>query len=81
MNNNTLVFPNMVEGNGKNLHADGGLTKRELFAAMAMQGIVSKVPYLTQTVAESKIEKRAEIIARGAIMYADSLIAELEKKK
>ena len=47
-----------------------GLTKREIFAAMAMQGIISSVPdsLLPADVAEWSKE------------FADTLIAELEKE-
>jgi hypothetical protein len=45
-----------------------GLTKRELFAAMAMQGF-----------AASKYKATADEFARYAVMMADDLLAELEK--
>lgn len=43
-----------------------GLTKRELYAAMAMQGQIGE-------------PKFAEAIARRAVIYADALLAELAK--
>ena len=43
-----------------------GLTKRELLAAMAMQGQIGE-------------PKFAEAIARRAVIYADALLAELAK--
>jgi len=46
-----------------------GLTKREYFAAMAMQGILS---HLTTRVS-------AEEVARAAVELADQLIIELNK--
>lgn len=55
-----------------------GLTKRELFAAMAMQSIIRKLPLDTDMpVGISEKESNA---ARGALDYADALIAELERK-
>lgn len=48
-----------------------GLTKRELFAAMAMQGMLSSWP------ADSKFYP--EHTAQRAIEFADALIAELAK--
>lgn len=48
-----------------------GLTKREYFAAMAMQGIVAKFGIF--------IEKDFETHAREAVGMADGLINELNK--
>lgn len=48
---------------------DGSLTKREYFAAMAMQGLV----------ANSKIAKTQNISAT-AVILADALIEELNKE-
>lgn len=50
-----------------------GLTKREYFAAMAMQGILATV-----TIGR---EDYAVIIAQAALMNADALIAELNKER
>lgn len=47
-----------------------GLTKREHFAAMAMQGVLSSL---------EAVEK-AEKIALAAVLMADALIAELNKE-
>jgi len=47
-----------------------GLTKREHFAAMAMQGILAKY---------GPDEQRHETTATDAIDLADALLAELEK--
>lgn len=46
-----------------------GLTKREHFAAMAMQGLCS----------HSGDYHLPEHMAKDAVMYADALLAELEK--
>lgn len=48
-----------------------GLTKRELFAAMAMQGFAAD-PGIT--------EARPEALAAGAVRWADALLAELAKE-
>ncbi len=46
-----------------------GLTRRELFAAMAMQGMLSSPnPYV-----------RGDELAQTALYYTDALIAELDK--
>ena len=50
-----------------------GLTKREHFAAMAMQGIISSGNL------RGKQEGLSEGVSRVAIEYADALLAELEK--
>ena len=47
-----------------------GLTKRELFAAMAMQGIRATMPYGRASYAEA---------AHGAVAQADALLAVLER--
>ena len=52
---------------GNNSHFEAGLTKREYFAAIAMQGILST---------GSGHEKQ---IAEAAVIYADALLSELEK--
>ena len=67
MDNSGTVFP---LSDGIYL-APYGLTKRELFAAMALQGMVS-------TSARGDPE---ENVARMACVFADSLLAELAKGK
>ncbi len=55
----------------------GGLTKRELFAAMAIQGIITaNVPMPGVSPLDS-----IKASALAAKMYADALIAELAKEK
>jgi hypothetical protein len=61
-----MAFPTQVV-NGE-LHT--GLTKREYFAAMAMQGLISKQGELNN----------AEIRARMAVIHADELLKALESK-
>ena len=61
-----MPFPTQVV-NGE-LHT--GLTKREYFAAMAMQGLISKQGELNN----------AEIRARMAVIHADELLKALESK-
>jgi hypothetical protein len=46
-----------------------GLTKREYFAAMAMQALITAVPSMFRDVA-----------ANEGVLYADALIAALERK-
>jgi nitrogenase subunit NifH len=61
---------NMVEYN--NNYISTGLTKREYFAAMAMQGIIANKDGL-----DIKIER----IVESALDTADALIEELNKTK
>lgn len=67
-----------------------GLTKRELFAAMAMQGMWANRHFTFHTSKTAQLtvgrnEKlRAEIhsmIAEDAVLVADALLAELAKEK
>ena len=50
-----------------------GLTKRELFAAMAMQGIASNP--------NAAIIEGPDVVAGAAVEAADALLAELAKPK
>lgn len=65
------AFPVVFEFAGKGFVAMG-LSKRELFAAMAMQSMFAH--RLTSRVMDS------QEIARDAVEAADALMAELEKK-
>jgi nitrogenase subunit NifH len=67
-NPNELI--NMVEYN--NNYISTGLTKREYFAAMALQGIIANKDGL-----DIKIER----IVESAVDTADALIEELNKTK
>ena len=52
----------------KNGDAEQGLTKREYFAALAMQGLVDRhINY--------------EVVAEYAVEYADALLKELDRPK
>lgn len=65
-NGNDLVYPT-------NDCREGTLTKRELFAAMAMQGILSN---------GSCVDENAytNIITKDAVRMADALIEQLNKE-
>ena len=56
---------------GMQIGSSAGLTKRELFAAMAMQGLVGN----------TTISGSAKAYARDAIAIADALLAALEDVK
>lgn len=59
-----------------------GLSKRELFAAMAMQGLLANLEYQVRALEkpESSTRNIAEFVAFGATDYADALLAELAKE-
>lgn len=56
-----------------------GLTKREHFAAMAMQGMVVGITRFRDD-AKDIIVNRPKGIAEISLVYADALIAELSKE-
>lgn len=56
--------------------AQTGLTKREYFAAMAMQGLLAHKGSVFH-----KEQGNGELVALGAVGYADALIAELNKEQ
>ena len=67
----------------ENLHYNG-LTKREYFAAMAMQGMLSDNSYLHSLANEivkngDKIVKIKNLLVRDSCSMADALIEELNK--
>lgn len=54
----------------------GGLTKREYFVAMAMQGLLSyKASYFPEE------HGNGESLAKAAVRYADEVLKALEEKK
>lgn len=62
-----------------------GLTKREYFAALAMQGIISNQEELKHSIEVADNSGKLgemwwDVVADYAIKYADALIAELEKQ-
>ncbi len=62
----------------------GGLTKREFFAAIALQGILSNdsrtaADYAMGQGAASSNESENKALARGAVCLANALIDELNK--
>lgn len=65
------AFPEVLvpDGKGGTLDSYSGLTKREYFAAIAIQGSASKMLAASDGV----------VYARRAVVIADALIAELNK--
>lgn len=56
-----------------------GLTIRQHFAAMVMQGILSNPVYAQITLDKIPEHKQAEFVSQVAIEQADALISELNK--
>lgn len=67
---NDDVFPDYVDSDtGIPLRAKGGLTRRELFSAMALEGMMADPNTVDPYHA-----------AKAAVRYADALLAELDKE-
>lgn len=64
----TDTYCNFVNTVGVEAEKISGLTKREQFAAMAMQGLLSH-----------NSNWRPTSVAKASVDYADALLAELEK--
>ena len=76
-NKNTSAFPLFTDyGEGDKGHTDG-LTKRELIAAMAMQGLLSGLG-LKETNGIGYSEKEIKNAVNNAIFAADALLNKLE---
>lgn len=71
-NGNLMAYP--VPSNAKS----DGLTKREMFAMAAMQGLCSDVKAMFDGAVVG--ESIADFIARQSVAAADALLAELEKQ-
>ena len=56
-----------------NIHQNIGLTKREYFAGIALQGIIENCYFQSGISMETHIKE--------AVLLADALIAELERKE
>lgn len=65
--NPTIGWEITSHGDPVSITDQHGLTKREYFAAMAMQGMLSD-------------PERYGVIAKGAVKFADALIKELNKE-
>lgn len=64
-----------------------GLTKREWFAGLAMQGLLANLyasvqgSRLLNKLENKPEENTCQVISRNAVLFADALIAELSKEK
>lgn len=80
------VFPMKIAESDRAVAIHGGLTRRELFAAMAMQGWLSNFSdgharQVFVSAGTGKKSTHAEMCAEEAVFCADALIAELAKGK
>lgn len=84
---NESVFPSWTDkrhdfknGLQQEVTSSGGLSKRELFAGMAMQGnLACPLSQSAEKLAMAKPDLLAEILVKSSVKYADLLIRELEK--
>ena len=75
---NDNVYPVVLQhGLTHDSHVEAGLTKRELFAAMAMQGLLSDNDYSPYTLRNGAY---INTLGEESVKYADVLIAELNKE-
>lgn len=74
------AFPNFLqEGLSANSHVEVGLTKREYFAAMAMQGLCSTFEVIEQySVNGGHLD--TEAIAKDSVSLGDALLEQLNQK-
>lgn len=56
-----------------------GLTKREMFAMHAMQGLLSSNVTFASSATYNHRSQAKDQLAKDAVFYADALLAELEK--
>jgi hypothetical protein len=65
------VGSGLFENKKNQFHADGGLTKREYYARLAMQGLLAKHGLALESVSNDVIQ--------SSVKYADALLEELAK--
>lgn len=76
------VIPSYTGPNGEFFYGTNGLTKREYFAACALQGLLSNgllSEQIIHHIADIPTRIPTEFFGQAAAMYADGLIAELNK--
>lgn len=63
------------------VHQDSGLTTRQLFAAMAMQGVLANETFTSRWYRDAKAPSHYGMrVAEEAVYMADALLAALEGK-
>ena len=76
---NESVFPTMKDSDGMHCRPSGGITKREYFAAMAMQGMVAGLTKFRQDYPDLIVHCPRDV-AEISSVYADALISVLDAK-
>lgn len=64
-----------------NIFTQSGLSKRELLAAMAMQGFASNKGWAESMRTVDDWDNYKERLVKGAVEFADALLDELERTK
>jgi hypothetical protein len=78
-NKNTPAFPVKIhESERLNEYKLLGLTKREMFAMAAMQGILAKESWFERIIGEGGEKTFAESIAYASVKMADELLKQLD---
>lgn len=78
-NGSPLMASDLGNGYAEKFRPAFGVTKREQFAAMAMQGILSNRYYSDFCGGEPGSDKGCWLVAVRALKHADALLKELEK--
>lgn len=78
-NGSVHAFPHMAI-DGSAIRLEGGLSKRELIAAMCLQGLSANGYYLEQAVLAMEKGIKPRSLHTMAVESADSLLAELAKQ-
>ena len=73
-NGNNTAFPSDIHR-----YTDGGLTKREYFAAMAMQGMLANPNGTMMQGGDRTLHP--DHISKMALIHADAVLKELDKPK
>lgn len=81
-NGSEHAFPNMHISEGK-VSLEGGISKREYFAAMAMQAIAANedLNYSKADYERGDHLAGSKAVAKFSVFYADALLAELAKEQ
>lgn len=75
---NDSIKPKWTRYNGEDI-PEGGLTKREMFAAMAMQGMLANT-LVSQSIDMTAPSRFYTILSAASVMQADALIEALNKE-
>ena len=80
-NRNQSAYPVTIEDNGNPSITHLGLTKREYFAAMAMQGLLSNPEFIKGGSFDFKSRGTEEKLSSISTQLVDELLKKLDKSK